>query len=175
MAVGNATARAISFRARDPRAYFYEGSGWFTAFVGGSHEFLTESGARDLDARTMFHYPYTAVTPAMTMEMVGIGSQYGVITVDSNGNYLDGSRSYSLTLPAGIPAKDFWSFVNYDPADSIDPADTDYCSAQRQQPERRGAGERRWQRDRLVRTRATARESVKLGSDGRGQRLVHGP
>jgi len=115
IAVGNATARAISFRARDPRAYYYEGSGWFTAFVGGSHEFLTESGARDLDARTMFHYPYTAVTPAMAMQIVGVGSQYGVITVDSDGNYLDGSRSYSLTLPAGIPAKDFWSFVNYDP------------------------------------------------------------
>jgi hypothetical protein len=115
VAVGNATARAISFRARDPRAYYYEGSGWFTAFVGGSHEFLTESGARDLDARTMFHYPYTAVTPAMAMQIVGVGSQYGVITVDTDGNYLDGSRSYSLTLPAGIPAKDFWSFVNYDP------------------------------------------------------------
>ena len=114
-AVGNATARAISFRARDPRAYYYEGSGWFTAFPGGSHEFLTESGARDLDARTMFHYPYTAVTPAMAVEIVGIGSQYGVIAVDSNGNYLDGSRNYSVTLPAGIPAKDFWSFVNYDP------------------------------------------------------------
>jgi hypothetical protein len=115
VAVGNAAARAISFRGRDPRAYYYEGSGWFTAFVGGSHEFRTESGARDLDARTMFHYPYTAVTPAMAMQIVGVGSQYGVITVDSDGNYLDGSRSYSLTLPAGIPAKDFWSFVNYDP------------------------------------------------------------
>jgi len=114
-AVGNATARAISFRGRDPRAYFYEGSGWFNPFIGGSHEFLTESGARDLDARTMFHYPYTAVTPAMAMQIVGIGSQYGVITVDSDGNYLDGSQSYSVTLPAGIPAKDFWSFVNYDP------------------------------------------------------------
>jgi hypothetical protein len=63
----------------------------------------------------MFHYPYTAVTPAMAVQIVGVGSQYGVITVDSDGNYLDGSRSYSLTLPAGIPAKDFWSFVNYDP------------------------------------------------------------
>jgi hypothetical protein len=115
VAVGNATARAISFRGRDLRAYYYEGSGWFTAFVGGSHEFLTESGARDLDARTMFHYPYTAVTPAMAMQVVGIGSQYGVTTVDADGNYLDGSRTYSLTLPAGIPAKDFWSFVNYDP------------------------------------------------------------
>jgi hypothetical protein len=114
-AVGTATARALSFRPRDPRAYFYEDSAWFTAFVGGSHEFLTESGARDLEGRTTFHFPYTGVTPAMSFEMVGIGSQYAVAAVDADDNYLDGSRNYSLTLPAGIPAKDFWSFVVYDP------------------------------------------------------------
>ena len=114
-AVGNATARALSFRARDPRACYYEGSAWFTPFVGGSHEFLTQSGARDLDARTMFHYPYTAVSPAMTLQMVGIGSQYAVAAVDTDRNFLDGSKTYALSLPAGIPATDFWSLVSYDP------------------------------------------------------------
>jgi hypothetical protein len=114
-ALGNATARAVSFRPRDRRAFFYKDSAWFTAFVGGSHEFMRGSGARDLDARTMFHYPYTAVTPAMTVKIVGAGSQYAVAATDADGNYLDGSKTYSLTLPAGIPAKDFWSFVNYDP------------------------------------------------------------
>jgi hypothetical protein len=114
-AVGNATARAISFRARDPRALVYEDSVWFNPFVGGSHEFLRESGALDLDARTLFHYGYTTVTPAMVAKMVGVGSQYAVAALDAQGRYLDGSKTYSLTLPAGIPAKDFWSFVNYDP------------------------------------------------------------
>jgi hypothetical protein len=114
-AVANATARAISFRTRDSRAYYYKDSAWFSAFVGGSHEFLRESGARDLDARTMFHYGYTAVTPAMVVKIVGVGSQYAIAALDANGNYLDGSKNYSLTLPPGIPAKDFWSFVNYDP------------------------------------------------------------
>jgi hypothetical protein len=47
--------------------------------------------------------------------MVGVGSQYAVAAVDAAGDYLDGSKTYSLTLPAGIPAKDFWSFVLYDP------------------------------------------------------------
>ncbi len=115
VAVGNATARAISFRTRDPRAFYYGDSGWFNAFVGGNHEFLRESGARDLDARTLFHYGYTAVTPAMVLKIVGVGSQYAVTAVDGNGDYLDGAKTYSLTLPPGIPAKDFWSFVNYDP------------------------------------------------------------
>ena len=115
VAVANATARAISFRARDPRALVYEDSAWFNPFVGGSHEFLRESGARDLDGRTLFHYGYTAVTPAMVAKIVGIGSQYAVAATDANGDYLDGSKTYSLTLPPDIPARDFWSFVNYDP------------------------------------------------------------
>jgi hypothetical protein len=115
VAVGNATARAISFRARDPRAFYYEDSAWYNPFVGGSYEFLTESGARDLDARTMFHYPFTAVTPAMAIEKVGVGSQYAIAAVDAEGKYLDGSKTYKVTLPKGIPAKNFWSFVVYDP------------------------------------------------------------
>ena len=76
---------------------------------------MLESGGRDLDARVMFHYPYTAVTPAMTVKMVGVGSQYAVACLDADGEYLDGSKTYSLTLPPDIPAKDFWSFVVYDP------------------------------------------------------------
>lgn len=63
----------------------------------------------------MFHYPYTAVTPAMAIQMVGIGSQYACAATDADGEYLDGSKTYRVTLPAGIPAKDFWSFVIYDP------------------------------------------------------------
>ena len=98
VAVGNATARAIGSRARDPRAYLYEKSAWHTAFVGGSHEFLRPSGARDLEARTQFHYPYTAVTPAMALKRVGIGSQYGVATVDSEGTYLDGGKTYYFVV-----------------------------------------------------------------------------
>jgi hypothetical protein len=33
---------------------------------------------------------------------------------DSTGEYLDGARSYRLTLPAGIPESRFWSVLLYD-------------------------------------------------------------
>ena len=51
----------------------------------------------------------------MAFEMVGAGSQYAIAAVDANDKYLDGSKTYSITLPAGIPVIDFWSFVVYDP------------------------------------------------------------
>ena len=113
-AVGNATARALGFRSRIKEAYFYPNSAWCTPFVGGSHEFLSQPGVRNLDARVFFFYFATGVTPAMAMKMVGVGSQYAVAFVDSESRPLDGSRTYKVHLPPGIPAKDFWSFVVYD-------------------------------------------------------------
>jgi hypothetical protein len=117
VAVGNATARAIWIRPRMEGVYLYEGSGWYTGFVGGSHEWLRDggSGGRFLDARTLFFYFATVNTPAMVEKMVGKGSQYAANSLDSEGGLLDGGASYALEIPANVPAKDFWSIVAYDP------------------------------------------------------------
>ena len=117
VAVGNATARSIFFKPRDKSAYFYENSCWCTGFVGGDYQWLIDGGegGRNLDARTLFFYSATVNTPAMAAKMVGVGSQYGFCTVDREGQYLDGSKSYKLHIPANVPAKDFWSVVVYDP------------------------------------------------------------
>ncbi len=113
VAVGNATARAIEFRPRDKSVYYYPGKAWFTPFVGGSYLFV-DKDARLLDARTMFFYAYTGVTPAMALKMVGIGSQYAIAALDSESNYLDGGKNYKLNIPANPPAKNFWSMMVYD-------------------------------------------------------------
>ena len=113
-AVGNATARAMLFRNRMKDAYFFPNSAWMTTFIGGSYEFLSQPGVRNLDARALFHYYATGITPAMAMKMVGIGSQYAAAFVDSEAKPLDGSKTYKIHLPPNIPAKDFWSFVVYD-------------------------------------------------------------
>ena len=67
-----------------------------------------------MDARTMFFYMATGITPAMSMARVGSGSAYALAVTDAAGGYLDGGKTYKVTLPGPIPAKDFWSFVVYD-------------------------------------------------------------
>ncbi|SDJ86199.1 DUF1254 domain-containing protein [Aliiruegeria lutimaris] len=113
VAVGNATARAFLFDPRDPDAYFYPDRKWFTAFIGGSYEFL-DGAERLLDARTMFFYYATGITPAMAEAKVGSGSSYAALVRDANGDVLDGGKTYKVTLPGPVPAKEFWSFVVYD-------------------------------------------------------------
>ncbi|WP_419662271.1 DUF1254 domain-containing protein [Desulfosarcina variabilis] len=117
VAVANATARSLIFHTPQKEAYLYENSYWKVAFIGGNHEWLKDDGAggRYLDARTLFFYGATVNTPAMVMQMVGMGSQYAMVTQDSKGNVLDGGKTYTLNIPANVPAKDFWSVVIYDP------------------------------------------------------------
>jgi len=114
VAIGNATARSITFRPRLDSAYFYPGKRqWYSCFTGGSHEFMN-NGELVLDDRIMFHYYATAITPAMAKPAVGTGSAYEIGAHDSEGRYLDGGKTYKCTLPGPVPAKDFWSFVVYD-------------------------------------------------------------
>ena len=117
VAVGNATARALSFKPRAETVYIYDDGSWYTAFDGGDYRWLIEDGkgGRNLDARTFFFYIATVNTPAMVKEMIGVGSQYALNALDTEGAYLDGSKSYKLNIPKDVPAKDFWSIVVYDP------------------------------------------------------------
>jgi hypothetical protein len=110
---GAAISRALVYSPRDSDAPISEGSSWLQAFIGGSYEFLRD-GARLLDARTAFHYFATVITPAMAHAQVGAGSAYAYTVHDANGEILDGGHTYTLTLPANPPAKNFWSIDVYD-------------------------------------------------------------
>ena len=115
VAIANATARAIVWYPRMEDAYVYpdSDSSWVMGFAG-RNVFFTDNGAMDSDARVMFHYPYTAVTPAMARPRVGTGSDYAIAFLDSKKKPYDGSKIYRLRIPADPPVKDFWAVTLYD-------------------------------------------------------------
>ncbi len=127
--IGNATARTVAMDPRPDVGYaFYPGSQWWNMLFVGGYDFLSpppqvtpqgvlpspSDGARKINARIAFFYPYTGITPAMCMLLSGMGSQYLMAMRDGTGEYLDGALNYRLTLPPDIPQSRFWSVVLYD-------------------------------------------------------------
>lgn len=117
VAVGNATARAIGFKNRDPRSDIFDNRKWKSGFIGSDYRWIDADGVsgRNLNARTNFFYLATVNTPAMAAKLPGRGSQYAMGYTDSAGSALSGAKNYKLNVPANVPAKDFWSLVIYDP------------------------------------------------------------
>ena len=113
--VAAAIARSLSFASRDDAIFFYpdDDRTWFNPFAIGNHEFMSGNWLHR-DARGIFMYNAIGITPAMAVAMPGVGSQYAAAARDANGDYLDGTKTYRLTLPKDIPARDFWSIVLYD-------------------------------------------------------------
>lgn len=127
-ALGNAAGRTLLLSPRDPSWYYYPDSAWMNfLFVSGS-EFETPipevtpegvkpfppTGYRTLDARTAFFYGITGITPAMSMRVPGIGSQYLFAVRDADKAFFDGAKTYKVVLPKDIPEANFWSFTLYD-------------------------------------------------------------
>jgi hypothetical protein len=128
LAVGNAASRSLFMNPRDPSWYYYPGSSWWNYLFETGYQFETPiplitpegakpfppTGYRTLDARTNFFYGITGITPGMAMRLTGIGSQYLFASLDANKQYLDGARTYKVTLPKDIPESNFWSLTVYD-------------------------------------------------------------
>ncbi|MGI9647963.1 MAG: DUF1254 domain-containing protein [Acidimicrobiia bacterium] len=112
--VGEAIAKANAYANRREGVRLYPDRKYEFLFIGGRHDFMA-GDALWIDARTLFHYEAIVVTPAMTAKMVGIGSQYLACYRDADDEFLTGDHLYRLHLPAGIPAKNFWSVTVYHP------------------------------------------------------------
>ena len=130
-AVGAAAGRTLNWRyaVKHPEWAYYPNSMWGNMLWEGGALFETPppaftkegmfkpnppTGARTLDSRTAFYFGYTLDSPGMIMNIPGVGSQYLMGFTDTKGEQFDGSQTYKVTLPKGIPARAFWSLILYD-------------------------------------------------------------
>ena len=120
VAIGNAAARSIVWYPQTEsnlagvEVYPNKNSSWIMAYTNKNVFFTTETGGMNSDARVMFHYPYTAVTPAMAVSIEGAGSDYAIAFLDADKNRFDGGKVYKLHIPANVPVNDFWAVTIYD-------------------------------------------------------------
>ncbi|MFC1921781.1 DUF1254 domain-containing protein [Chloroflexota bacterium] len=111
--VGIKMASALRFGDYLPGTLYYEDRQWHNVLNVLDVEFK-EDTFLNIDARVgMFHIGYS-ISPAMVMNMVGKGSKYPFAYRDNDGDYLSGSKSYRLHIPANVPAANFWSVTLYD-------------------------------------------------------------
>lgn len=122
VALGNAASRSIVWHPRydmnmkGVRIYPDTNSAWIMGYTGRNVFFNGKDGmTMNTDARVMFHYPYTVITPAMATPKEGKGSDYGIAYLDSEKKAFDGSKTYKLHIPAKPPVKSFWAVTIYDP------------------------------------------------------------
>ncbi|MFE7573312.1 DUF1214 domain-containing protein [Streptomyces sp. NPDC057521] len=104
----------------DKRHLYYDDRHWEVAWCGGTAEWM-QASYLDVNARArFFQYAYSSA-PAMAVHSTGAGSKYPYTARDANGEFLDGSRTYRLRLPANPPAELFWAVTAYNITDGTMP------------------------------------------------------
>jgi hypothetical protein len=98
-----------------PGAKYYADRQYINAFppVPGTPDFVAPSYI-DTDLRAGFFSTAYSTSPGMAISLPDVGAKYPFTFKDADGDYLSGDRAYRMRLPAGIPAKLFWSVTAYD-------------------------------------------------------------
>ncbi|NDI78800.1 DUF1214 domain-containing protein [Psychrilyobacter piezotolerans] len=73
-----------------------------------------ETGHTNVDAKMHMYINHYSISDAMINAKIGQGAKYAGAYKDSDGEYLRGECTYSITLPNNIPAGLFWSITAYD-------------------------------------------------------------
>jgi hypothetical protein len=87
----------------------------WVALVPESAQFETKSGI-DLEARDRWFAQAIVTSPAMFRRTKGAISLYWLGVRDATGAFVDGGKTYKLTVPLPVPAALFWSVTTYDAA-----------------------------------------------------------
>jgi len=112
--IGNAIMRVQSFADRRPERVVWKDRTWEWAVLRPENCTFDTPAYSDNYAREKWFYQAQIESPAMFSRAPGAGSLYWLGVRDKNGTYLDGAKTYKLTVPQPVPAKLFWSVTVYD-------------------------------------------------------------
>jgi len=111
----NAQMRVQAFADRTPERVTWKDRQWEWASLRPENGTFDLPGYQDLAARDKWFYQAILESPAMFKRDPTTGSLYWLGLRDRNGDYVDGGKTYKLTVPLPVPAKLFWSVTVYDP------------------------------------------------------------
>ena len=112
--VGEAMAQANSFESRFEGVRYREDALWEYVLAMDPSQRLGEF--EQFDERAAWTYEAITTSAGMATKKPGVGSTYLGGYKDTNGDWLDGSENYKLTVPANVPMTQFWSVTVYDQA-----------------------------------------------------------
>jgi hypothetical protein len=103
---------------------FWKGRHWIAHFLtknGNQYQASSttsynnpETGHTNVDAKAHMYINHYSVSDGMINAKPGAGAKYAGAYKDADGNPLVGQCTYSITLPADVPAALFWSVTAYD-------------------------------------------------------------
>ncbi|UVE16016.1 DUF1254 domain-containing protein [Pseudomonas sp. LS44] len=111
---GNAQMRVQSLADRRADRLAWPDRQWEWAVLRPENGKFEVDGRVDLEAREKWFYQAMIASPAMFRRAPGAGSLYWLGSRDNHGAFLDGSKTYKLSVPQPVPAKLFWSVTVYD-------------------------------------------------------------
>jgi len=112
--IGNAQMRVQSFADRRPDRVVWKDRQWEWVGLRPENGDFETPDYLDLAAREVWFYQAIGASPAMFRRRAGQGSLYWLGLRDKTGAYVDGGKTYKLTIPQPVPAGLFWSVTVYD-------------------------------------------------------------
>jgi hypothetical protein len=109
-----AQMRVESFADRRPDRVVWKDRQWEWAALRSENGTFDTPDYRDTYARDKWFFQAIAASPAMFRRDPGAGSLYWLGLRDKSGAYLDGGKTYKLSVPQPVPGKLFWSVTVYD-------------------------------------------------------------
>jgi hypothetical protein len=112
--IANGQMRVQSFADRSPDRLAWPDRKWEWASLRSENGTFDLPARKDLVAREKWFYQAIVESPAMFRRDPGAGSLYWLGMRDDSGAYVDGGKTYKLTVPLPVPGKLFWSVTVYD-------------------------------------------------------------